>query len=353
MGTDWKIYKPNKKVNLNDLKISLNKIANLHCDDEQIVCINSQTIESAKQIINLPNLSLEKLGLRYLLKSQKELVKLCTDNRDAYKFFWIGNENVHAKSDRIKFQLTYNLNFDKLELLINIPYHNKSESIIQSINLIKHINEPLDLHFRNHQEIEKDITNFIELNIDNNFYDNEWTLKHSHYVFKASGARKQIYEDNKTETFRLTGFRIIFPEHFIKMTGFKKYGQNILNSFLDYYHDSTLELFMYGNNVEIIDNLSKYKPEKTENKLELLFRDNTIDEILKNPKLFFDGKMNDFRLHKMKFKNSEENYFNVNLYGQNIEELKLDVEIDKKANDEYINRVLSLFSVQLDYKYEE
>ena len=89
MGTDWKIYKPNKKVNLNDLKISLNKIANLHCDDEQIVSINSQTIESAKQIINLPNLSLEKLGLRYLLKSQKELVKLCTDNRDAYKFFWI------------------------------------------------------------------------------------------------------------------------------------------------------------------------------------------------------------------------------------------------------------------------
>lgn len=353
MGTDWKIYKPNKKVPLKELENDLERIIKLHSDDEKIINVNCQSIESAKRILKFPNLELDKLGLKYLFKSQKELINLCSDDKNDYKFFWIGNENVHEKLENIKFQFTYNLSFDKIELLVNIPYHNKSESIKQSVNLIRAINENLDLHFRNEEEIEKDISNFIRLNIDNKYYDNEWTLKHSHYTFKASGASKQIFEENQFETFRLTGFRIQFPETFIRLMGMKKYGQNILTSFIDYFSDSKLEMFMLGHRPDLIDNLVKHDPLKTEINLEIKFKESVIETILQNNHLFFSGKRTEFRCKAMKFDPTDEDCFSINLYGENIDELEFDLEISKNASEFYIIKVLSLFSKELNYKYEE
>lgn len=353
MGTDWKIYKPKSKIALKDLRNDFNRIIELHCDDEKIVNINSQSIDSAKKMIEMPSFELDKLGLEYVVQPTKELINLCSDDIEEYKFFWLGSENIHGKSENIKFQFTYNLHFNKIELLINLPYHNKSKSIEQSIEFIKQINEPLDLHFRNDEEIEKDITNFIELNLDNKYYDNEWTLKHSHYSFKASGASKQIFENNIHETFRLTGFRIIFPETFIRLVGFKKYSQNILSSLINYFNESNLEIYVFGKSSKLIDKLSEFNPIETENKLEFKFKKGIIDTVLENPNLFFEGKMNEFRCDKMKFDPSDEHCFTISLYGENIDALEFSVQISKNAHEVYIKRVLSLFSCELTYKYEE
>ena len=37
MGTDWKIYKPNSKIALKNLRNDFNRIIELHSDDEKIV----------------------------------------------------------------------------------------------------------------------------------------------------------------------------------------------------------------------------------------------------------------------------------------------------------------------------
>ncbi|HZV70303.1 MAG TPA: hypothetical protein VFG10_12195 [Saprospiraceae bacterium] len=355
MGTDWKIYQPRKLATLNSYKKDISKLLNFQFFTERIV--NTKIENQNKTITLLNNNNLTTISKIFICKypNSIDLIKLFDVNFfNIYNNISISNYEYIHRGDNISFSLRLNKTNNDINFNIGLPYLNKNKSINQTIDLVRHLNGTANFFFyRTDTEIIQDFTDLIELHFDKKYCDNIWTLERSGYRFKGTLSEKEKFEGNEAETWRAGAIYITFPPVLLLAYGLRKQGESIFIPLLEYFKNSVFEIYVNGTTPELFNQLSELNPLSIITSFYFLLSPNIIEEIYTFPDQYFDGDMVTLKFKELKFTKEEDFSFSYSIYGKNVDQMELWIEIDKNATDDYVQKVLNLFDHKLDYIGQE
>lgn len=351
MGVDWKIFKPKRKIQIRDFIDSIKSLLDIFPKA-------SIKLSSAKWSKNEIQ-KLNSLQLKEFYEYNGTIIT--TNNREFFDLFKSEGlldfgifSTVNSQDDNaFGFRIIKSKNQSKVNLEIELPYSQKSISIQNLIDFLNHLNKHLSFNFRNRQQIEFTVKKLINNLFDDTFYDSEWILKHSNHIYKRSGTTKKLFENLSEETFRATGIRILFPDNLGKISSWQKYRETMFSQILEYFDGEEFKLSFNSQN----ENLSNSLLNLELTSIELLTTFNITNLIKYRNKIDFQFLLQEDKSSlTIEFepnKNSSSKKFTFYLYRVNNEDLEVRLEIDKYAEEYFINSLIKDSGIEMIFSHQE
>ncbi len=351
MGVDWKIFKPKEKIKTQEFIHSVKSLVNEFPEASVKLSSTKRSKDEIQKLNRLQLAKIDEYNGTIKTKNKQNFLELFK-SKELLDFGIFSNVN-HHKDDSLGFQIIKSRNQNKANLEIELPYSKKKTSIEKLTTLLHHLNKDLRLNFRDKEQIEFTVNKLVGNLFDDKFHDSEWTLKHSHHTYKWSGATKKIFENQSEETFRATGISILFPDMIGNLNGWEEYNENMFSQILRYFNDEEFQLY-FKTKEEIFSSII-LEIGLTSIELSTIF---DITQIIKEEKdidfhFLLKGDKSSLTIEFEPNGNSFNKEFTFYLYRVKNEDLEIRLEIDRYANEKFINSLIKSSGIEMEYSHEE
>lgn len=351
MGKDWKIYEPKRNIKTHEFIHSVKSLVDKFPEASVKISSTKWSKDDVLKLHDLQLIGFDEYDGKIKTKNKQGFLELYK-SKELLDFGIFSNCN-HHKDDVFGFKIIISSKQEKANLEIALPYSMKAVSIEKTVELLNRLNKHLWLNFRDKEQIKFAVDKLIENLFDDKFHDSEWTFKHSHHIYRRSGATKKIFDNQSEETFRATGIRILFSDNIGKLNNWEEYNGKMFSEILDYFDGEEFELYFNTKKKNLSSRLLDL--ELTSIELSTVF--DISDSIKEERKLDFqfllEGDKSSLTIEFEPNGSSLSKQFTFYLYRVKNEDLEIRLEVDKYADERFINSLIKFTGIEMEYSHEE